>query len=330
MTGPAPSLPPGLAAAQPASPPASSAAQPAKPPTPPSKASTKPAKSAKQQPDRKAAAAAVVAPAQQSTLVSPPAARQPAPYLANPIFWVDLEMTGLDPIDDNILEVACIASDGDLGTLIEGPELVIHHDDERLATMSQWSSSQHGTSGLTERCRRSTVTLADAESALLSFIRMHSDCRPHTVILGGACVYTDKCFLEAHMPRLKPYLSHRVVDVSTVRELAKRWYPTAVRQCPRADPAHRALDDIRYSINELRYYRDSCFVPREQAPPQYAPAHWYCEQQQQQQQRGPQPLPLRDHNDLAGGGHAPPPHQMPHLYMPYNGRRMHWPRSADA
>ena len=144
---------------------------------------------------------------------------------------------------------------------------------------------------------------------------MHSDCRPRTVILGGACVYTDKCFLENHMPRLKPYLSHRVVDVSTVRELAKRWYPSAVRQCPRADPAHRALDDIRYSINELRYYRESCFVPREQAPspPQFAPAQWYCDQQQ-----GSQPEPLRDHNNSADGARAVPcPRRGPPVHQPF-------------
>jgi oligoribonuclease len=187
------------------------------------------------------------------------------PRLIDPLFFVDLEMTGLDASKDNILEVAMIATDRDLETLIEGPSLVIPHGDDVLASMNEWSLAQHASSGLTERCRRSSTSLKEVEEALIAFLREHSPSdRPRSAILAGACVYKDKEFLDAHMPRLQPLLSHRVVDVSSVRELAKRWHPMAQRACPRNDTAlHRALDDIRYSIEELRYYRTAVFQPAE-------------------------------------------------------------------
>jgi len=176
--------------------------------------------------------------------------------LADPIFWIDLEMTGLDPNQHTILEVACIVTDGSLRRQIDGPCIVIHHDDDTLAAMNDWSCQQHGQSGLTERCRASSASMADAEAALVDFVLAHRDERQR-VVLGGACVYKDKEFIERHMPLLSDYLSHRVIDVSTVRLLAWRWLPAVARAMPRgADVSHRALDDIRYSISELAYYRD--------------------------------------------------------------------------
>ena len=186
------------------------------------------------------------------------------PPLVDPIFWVDLEMSGLDLQAHTILEVAVIASDGTLDKQLDGPCLCIHHDEDVLTSMNDWSRQQHEKTGLTERCRESTVSLADAEDAVIEFVKLHQPAgRP--AILGGACVYTDLAFIEARMPRLRELLSHRVVDVSTVRELARRWQPNVARNAPKSEngTAHRALDDIRYSIQELRYFRDACFKPME-------------------------------------------------------------------
>ena len=193
--------------------------------------------------------------------VDSPAASEKPPPLEDPIFWVDLEMSGLDPSTHTILEVAVIASDGRLSTLVEGPSLVIHHDDDVLNAMNDWSREQHAASGLTERCRASTVEMAEAEEAMCAFVSEHSDGRP--AVLGGACVYKDKQFLDTYMPMLRGLLSHRVVDVATVRELARRWQPSAARNAPKGETKHRALDDIRYSIEECRFYRDACWRPME-------------------------------------------------------------------
>jgi len=187
------------------------------------------------------------------------------PALEEPLFWLDLEMTGLQPREHHILELAIIVSDGELSRTIDGPEMVIHHEDIVLNTMNEWSTKQHGDSGLTDRCRASTVTLADAEDALVAFVTAH--CLSGVpAVLAGACVYKDLEFIEVHMPRLRALLSHRVVDVSTVRALCRVWYPGAARRArgtlgSPADCQHRALEDIRYSISELRYYRQHCFKP---------------------------------------------------------------------
>ena len=174
--------------------------------------------------------------------------------LKQPLFWIDLEMTGLEVNTDSILEVAMIATDGELDRVLEGPNFVIHHDESVLENMNEWSTKQHAASGLTDRCRTSTVMLADAEEALVAFVRAHCPAS-RKAVLAGACVYKDKEFLDVYMPRLRPLLSHRVVDVSTLRELAWRWNPHAAQSAPRGQSAHRALDDIRYSIQELRHYR---------------------------------------------------------------------------
>lgn len=183
--------------------------------------------------------------------------------LINPLFWIDLEMTGLDAREHHILEVAIICTDGELERTVDGPNIVIHHDDAVLAGMNVWSMKQHGESGLTERVRHSSTSLTDAESELISFVGTHRPAEGRAM-LAGACVYKDLEFIDVHMPRLRALLSHRVVDVSTVRHLCRMWNPSAARQA-RGELSdskacmHRALDDVRYSINELRCYRKHCF-----------------------------------------------------------------------
>lgn len=181
--------------------------------------------------------------------------------LTDPIFWVDLEMSGLDVQEHTILELAVIVTDGVLERSIEGPALTIHHDEGVLSSMNDWSQKQHAASGLTQRCRESTTSMEAAEAALVDFVVQHARGRP--AVLGGACVYVDKGFLDARFPLLAPHLSHRVIDVSSIRELAWRWHPSAARGAPKGESTHRALDDIRYSIAELRYYREACWRPLE-------------------------------------------------------------------
>ena len=196
---------------------------------------------------------------QQSDCVEPNST-----VLDDPLFWLDLEMTGLDSRRDVILEAAMLASDSQLHRTVDGPEIIIHHAGPVLAGMNEWSRQQHDRSGLTERSRLSTTSLAAAEAALLAFVETHcpGDAK---AVLAGACVYKDLEFVEVHMPRLRARLSHRVVDVSTVRHLAHAWYPGATRKARAALSAHaythHALDDVRHSIAELRYWREHCFRP---------------------------------------------------------------------
>jgi len=177
------------------------------------------------------------------------------------IVWMDLEMTGLDPERERIIEMATVVTDGDLNIVAEGPELVIHQDDTVLEAMDDWNTSHHGASGLTERVRASTVSDADAEQQTLDFIKEH--CRERLAPLAGNSIHQDRRFLVKYMPLLEAYLHYRNVDVSTVKELARRWYPKQHAAAPTKQEAHRALDDIRESIEELRYYRTSIFVPAE-------------------------------------------------------------------
>lgn len=169
------------------------------------------------------------------------------------IFWIDLEMTGLDPANDRIIEIASLITDLDLRVLAEGPELAVHQSDEVLANMNQWCKVQHGKSGLTERVRNSTVTLAQAERQSMEFLKAHG-CEGAP--LGGNSVHMDRLFLEAHMPKLAAALDPvRLVDVSTLKELMRRWNPSAAASLPAKGESHRALQDIRESIAELAHYK---------------------------------------------------------------------------
>lgn len=173
------------------------------------------------------------------------------------LVWMDLEMSGLDPERERILEVAAIVTDGALDVIAEGPNLVVHQSDELLGAMDEWNTSHHGQSGLTDRVRASTLTETAAEDELLAFVAKH--CNERSAPLAGNSIHHDRRFLAKYMPRLERYLHYRNVDVSTVKELVRRWYPELVEKVPKKRSTHRALDDIRESIEELRWYKKNVF-----------------------------------------------------------------------
>lgn len=169
------------------------------------------------------------------------------------LIWIDLEMTGLDPDRDVIIEMATIVTDSDLNTLAEGPVIAIHQPEEILAGMDEWNTRQHGQSGLTQRVRESTVSMAEAEAQTLAFLEQWVPKRSSPICGNSIC--QDRRFLYRHMPRLEGYFHYRNLDVSTLKELAARWAPQ-VRESFKKGNTHLALDDIRESIAELRHYRD--------------------------------------------------------------------------
>jgi oligoribonuclease len=185
---------------------------------------------------------------------------------------MDLEMTGLDPNRDVIVEIATIVTDDDLNVIAEGPDLVIHQPPEALAAMGEVVRTMHTASGLLPLIQASTVTLEEAGRRTLEFLAEHIR-EPRTVPLCGNSIGTDRRFLAAHLPEIEAFLHYRSVDVSTIKELAKRWYPGLVEQAPRKATSHRALDDIRESIEELRFYRRHVFSPEARPPaPQPGPS----------------------------------------------------------
>lgn len=167
-------------------------------------------------------------------------------------------MTGLDHDVDVIVEIATIVTDDDLAIVAEGPDLVVHQDEAALARMGDVVRTMHTTSGLLEKIRSSTVDLVTAGAQTLEFIRAHVP-EPRTVPLCGNSIGTDRRFLAHWLPEIEDHLHYRSVDVSSIKELARRWYPDAVAKAPGKHGSHRALDDIRESIAELRYYREAVF-----------------------------------------------------------------------
>ena len=176
----------------------------------------------------------------------------------NNLVWMDLEMTGLDPEREHIIEIATIITDGELNIVAEGPSLVVHQSDDLLNAMDAWNTSHHGASGLTARVKASQLTLAEAEQQTLDFI--HQYVPASTSPLCGNSIHQDRRFLVRYMPKLEAYLHYRNIDVSTVKELARRWYPAC--KAPEKKAEHLALADIRESIQELRWYREQLFVSR--------------------------------------------------------------------
>jgi oligoribonuclease len=180
--------------------------------------------------------------------------------VADLLVWIDCEMTGLDLGKDKLIEVAALVTGPDLKVLGEGIDLVIHTDDASLDAMPEIVREMHTKSGLTEAVRRSTVTMAEAEAAVLAYVKQYV---PHrrTAPLCGNSIATDRGFLARDMPALDSYLHYRMIDVSSIKELCRRWYPRVYFGQPVKGLAHRALADIRESIRELEYYRRTIFVP---------------------------------------------------------------------
>ena len=178
------------------------------------------------------------------------------PKSSSHLVWMDLETTGIDDRSCSILEIATIITDKDLNLVEEGPDLVIHQPNSVLRKMDQWCIDQHGGSGLTESSRKSEVSLGDAAAQTLNFVRKH--CLRGKAPLCGNSIGFDRRFIMHHMPKLNDYLDFRNVDVSSIKELVQRWYPGVVDQVNKK-ATHRSLDDIRESIDEMRFYRKHVF-----------------------------------------------------------------------
>jgi len=172
------------------------------------------------------------------------------------LVWLDLEMSGLDPEKDVILEIATVVTDSQLKALAEGPCLAIHQSDELLDHMDPWCVEQHGKSGLTQRCRDSKVTVLDAQARTLEFLGRW--CAPGKSPLCGNTIGQDRRFLVKYMPRLHEFFHYRSIDVSSIKELAQRWYPEA-RYVYSKSKQHLSLADVHESIDELRHYRKLIF-----------------------------------------------------------------------
>ncbi len=169
-------------------------------------------------------------------------------------------MTGLEPDRHVIVEIATLITDDELEIVGEGPDLVVHQPPEAMAEMDDFVRTMHTTSGLLPAIEASTISLADAGAQTLAFIKEHVP-EARSVPLCGNSIGTDRRFLAKYLPEIEDHLHYRSVDVSTIKELARRWYPGALSALPRKATAHRALDDIRESIDELRFYRERLFLP---------------------------------------------------------------------
>jgi oligoribonuclease len=174
------------------------------------------------------------------------------------LVWVDMEMSGLLPETDRILEIAMIVTDGDLNIVAEGPVLVVHQEDAVLDRMDAWNKGTHGRSGLIDKVKASTLTEAEVEAACLAFLKQHvkSSISP----MCGNTIHQDRRFMNRYMPKLEAYFHYRNIDVSTIKELCKRWQPEIAKGFSKQQ-AHTALADIIESVEELRYYREKLFIP---------------------------------------------------------------------
>lgn len=180
------------------------------------------------------------------------------------LLWVDMEMTGLDPFNDRIIEVAIVVTDSNLQVLAEGPVIAIHQSDEVLGGMDAWNTSTHGKSGLIDRVKQSVVDESQAQAQLLDFLAQWIG--PNKSPMCGNSICQDRRFMAKWMPQLEAYFHYRNLDVSTLKELCKRWNPTIARQFVKKTK-HTALSDIHESIDELRHYRQYFIVPPEQPAP---------------------------------------------------------------
>ena len=175
-------------------------------------------------------------------------------YAEDNLIWIDLEMTGLSPEADRIIEIATLVTDRNLNVLAEGPVLAVHQSDERLAAMDEWNTRQHTGSGLVERVRASEIDEAEAQARTIAFLEEYvpSGCSP----MCGNSICQDRRFLARYMPELEAFFHYRHIDVSTLKELARRWAPEVARGYHKKS-SHLAMDDIRDSLAELAYYRNT-------------------------------------------------------------------------
>lgn len=173
------------------------------------------------------------------------------------MIWMDLEMTGLDPERDRIIEIATIITDGHLNIVEEGPDIPVYQPDSILQRMDEWNVTHHGSSGLIEKVRFSSIGVKEAEHRTLEFIKRHIPER--SGILCGNSIHQDRRFIRRYMRKLDQYLHYRMVDVTSVKELAQRWMPEILQKEPEKKNSHRALDDILESIEELRFYKENVF-----------------------------------------------------------------------
>jgi oligoribonuclease len=177
----------------------------------------------------------------------------------DPLVWIDLEMTGLEVENDVIVEIACIVTDAELNALDDGIELIVHADAAALGKMGDYVREMHTKSGLLPKIEQSEISVADAQKATLEYVRAHVKTASSAPLCGNS-IGTDRRFLAAYMRELDDYLHYRSIDVSSLKELCRRWYPAVYKKRPGKAEHHRALDDIRESIEELRFYRDKLFI----------------------------------------------------------------------
>lgn len=175
----------------------------------------------------------------------------------NRLIWLDMEMTGLNPLTDKVLELAIVVTDAYLNTIAEAPVLVVHQSDEVLAGMDAWNTSTHGRSGLTEKVRASTLSEQDVTAHMLEFLKAYIG--PNKSPMCGNSICQDRRFMAQHMPELEKYFHYRNLDVSTLKELARRWQPKVYDGFKKATK-HTALADVYESIDELKHYREFLFV----------------------------------------------------------------------
>lgn len=176
------------------------------------------------------------------------------------LIWIDMEMTGLNPEKDQILEIAIIVTDSELNILDDSIDIVINQPKETLDRMDKWCTEHHGQSGLTQKCLDSITTINDARKLIYKLVRKYTEEKQG--LLCGNSVYVDRMFLKKFFPKINSFLNYRIIDVSSIKELAKRWYPKEVNEFldhKKSDLTHRALDDIKWSINELKFYREKIF-----------------------------------------------------------------------
>jgi oligoribonuclease len=187
----------------------------------------------------------------------------PRPEMSDRLVWIDLEMTGLDTVKHTIVEIAVLITDSELELVDEGIDIIIHASPDELALMDDFVRNMHTKSGLLPAIEASTVSLADAGAQVLAYLGTQLP-GPGTTPLCGNSIGVDRRFLDRYLPAVDQYLHYRSVDVSSFKELCRRWYPSAYKKRPDKKETHRALDDIRESIEELRFYRSAMLLPPEQ------------------------------------------------------------------